>query len=90
MTELGGVPVAVGTEPVSDPWEAVEYDAGGAVPNPGVLADLTTTNGPDPVELRYRDLGNGTVDLRVEEARSRDDETDHVTETVSYLVTEAP
>jgi subtilisin family serine protease len=90
VTELGGVPVAVGTEPVSDPWEAVEYDAGGAVPNPGVLADLTTTNGPDPVELRYRDLGNGTVDLRVEEARSRDDETDHVTETVSYLVTEAP
>jgi hypothetical protein len=88
VTELGGGAAAVGAAPVSDDWRTVAYDAGDALSNPGVVAGMTTTNGPDPAGLRYRNLGDGAVELRVEEERSDDDETDHVTETVSYLVLE--
>ena len=44
-------------------------------------------DGPDTAGLRYRNLGRSSVDVFVEEERSRDGETNHTTETVGYLVT---
>jgi hypothetical protein len=54
--------------------------------NPCLVADMQTFNGPDPANLRYRDLGPSGVRLRVTEEQSLDPETNHVMERVGYLV----
>ena len=51
-----------------------------------LLADMQTREGGDTAVLRYDDLGPGSVDLFVQEERSRDDETAHTTEVAGLLV----
>lgn len=67
-------------------WTTVEFD--GEYENPVFLADIQTTDGPDTSTLRYQDLGGGSVEVSVEEERSRDDEQKHMKEVVGYLVIE--
>ncbi len=52
---------------------------------PCFLADMQTTAGADPANLRYRGLTAGSVELQVDEETSADSETGHVAETVGYL-----
>lgn len=53
--------------------------------NEAFFADMQTMRGPDTSGLRY-DLGaNGRVSLRVEEEQSRDLETSHISENVSWF-----
>lgn len=64
-------------------WKSVTFDevAGETV----VLADMQTFNGTDTAGLRYRDLEAGSVDLVIQEERSRDTERWHIVEDVSIL-----
>jgi hypothetical protein len=47
---------------------------------------MQTFDGNDTAGLRYQNLSGSSVDVRVEEEQSADDETRHVDEVVGYLV----
>jgi hypothetical protein len=52
---------------------------------PVFIADMQTTNGGDPVSLRWDNKDRSGVDVKVEEEESRDSETDHSSEVVGYM-----
>ncbi len=58
--------------------------------SPVFLADLQTYTGGDPAGIRYRNLNTTNVQVKVEEERSSDNETNHSYEDVGYVVFEAP
>lgn len=65
-------------------WSTIEFD--GTYTEPAFIADMQTVAGPDSSGLRYRNLTESSVDVRVEEEQSNDDEVVHVEEDVGYLV----
>lgn len=55
-----------------------------------VVADMQTYNGSNTAGLRVGPLDGGNkFRVRVQEEQSKDKETDHVDETVGYIVTKA-
>ena len=56
---------------------------------PVLLANMQSTNGPDTANLRHSFLGPTGTTVNVAEEQSRDDEVDHVSESVGYLALEA-
>ena len=72
---------------VTHNWSSIDFD-----PNlsqaPQFLASLSSYDGSDPSGLRYRNLNEDTVEIKIEEDTSFDNETVHTTETVSYLALE--
>ena len=52
------------------------------------LADMQTTNGADTATLRYQKLSSSSVQVFVEEEKSCDPETSHVSENVGYIAFE--
>ena len=50
------------------------------------LAEIQTTQGGDPVALRWRSRGEWELDLWLEEERSSDAEVSHVPEDAGYLL----
>jgi len=84
---LGGRPYEGRIErDISDDWHTIEFD--GEYEDPVFLADLRTAEGMDPATLRYRNLDGRSVEVFVEEERSRDDETWHMKEDIGYVVFE--
>lgn len=71
---------------VDQTWETVEFES--SYEQPVFIADLQTFRGWDTCGVRYRNLSQSSVDLKVEEEQSRGAETDHVGERVGYLVVE--
>ena len=55
---------------------------------PSVLAQIQTFDGGDPVGLRYRVYQLGRFQVFCEEEQSADNETNHTTEDVGFLVME--
>ena len=55
---------------------------------PYFLADMQTTNGGDPCNLRYRNKANSSVEVKVSEEKSKDTELRHVNESVGYFAFE--
>jgi len=53
---------------------------------PSFLADLQTFNGADTANLRWKNKGRSGVDVKITEEQSADDETNHTTEVVGYMV----
>lgn len=51
-----------------------------------LIADMQTQAGANPATLRYDELTQTGVTLRVQEGRSADSETWHIEEEVGYLV----
>lgn len=76
--------------------EAGRVDAGAAdsslqfeadfVDTPGFFAAMQTFNDSDTATLRYKSLDAEGATIFVEEEQSRDDEVDHATESIGYLV----
>ncbi len=52
---------------------------------PQFLGNIASYDGSDSSGLRYQNLSNGKVDIMIEEDTSKDDETNHTTETVNFL-----
>ncbi|WP_048320829.1 hypothetical protein [Crocosphaera watsonii] len=51
------------------------------------LLSCTSYDGPDSAGLRYQNLSNDTVEIKIEEDTSLDDETVHTTENIgSWLL----
>jgi subtilisin len=88
-TDIGlvdGVSVAAGRtrQAVTDDWHRTDFARQSE--RPWLLAAMQTITGEDTAGLRYRRLGRGGVDVRVEEEQSLDDETDHDREVVGYMI----
>ena len=53
---------------------------------PAFFANVQTLNGSDTVTLRYRNLTDRSVELKLFEDQSQDQETTHLPETVGYFI----
>ena len=82
-TTAPGFEVGSTNDTVTEEWHDVAFS--GSYDNPDFLADIQTTDGSDTAALRYRRLDSDGVDVRIEEERSRGDETNHTTERIGYL-----
>jgi uncharacterized protein YkwD len=71
---------------VGDAWRTVSFDR--TYRRPSFLAALQTFRGGNTASVRYRNLTESSVEVTVEEERSRDGETAHLGEIVGYLVVE--
>lgn len=84
---LGGRPYEGRIErDINDDWHTIEFD--GEYENPVFLADLRTAEGMDAASLRYRNLDGRSVEVFLEEERSRDEEQNHKNEDIGYVVFE--
>jgi subtilisin family serine protease len=85
-TAIDGTEFELGrtADTVTDSWHGIGFQRNHA--SPRLFADMQTFDGPDPAGLRYRQLSNTDVEVKVEEERSADTETDHTTEVVGYAV----
>ena len=71
---------------VGSAWTTIEF--GGTYSQPVFAADVQTFRGNNTCSVRYRNLTDSSVDVRVQEERSADAETAHLGERVGYLVVE--
>lgn len=72
---------------VDHSWHTIRFD--GEYDSPVLVADIQTLEGWNTSTLRYRNLTRTSVDVRVEEEQSADEETGHHPEVVGYVVVEA-
>ena len=72
---------------VNHNWTSVEFDSLFAQ-QPQIMANMSTYDGPDSAGLRYRNLDLNGVDIKVEEEKSLDSETNHTTENVDLFLVE--
>jgi hypothetical protein len=83
---IGDQAFEVNSADVHHEWRTIEF--GDSYADPTLLAGIQTFTGPNPAHVRYRNLTESSVELRVEEERSEDDETNHRYERVGYAVFE--
>jgi len=69
---------------VKDKWYTVAF-AQGLGTNPQFVGALATYDGGDPSDIRCRNLGSSSVQVKIEEDTVNDTEVFHTTEVVSYL-----
>ena len=69
---------------VDDTWYKINFDS--VYSDPVFLADIRSFNDSDTCELRKRNLDSNSVEIRIEEGRAADNETNHAQEDVGYLV----
>jgi len=71
---------------VTHDWHTINF--GQSIDSPLVLANMNTEDGDDPSVLRYRNLSSSSVQIKVEEEQSEDEEVRHRNpdEAVGYLV----
>lgn len=73
-------------EVVNNEWFQISFEQ--TYEEPRFVAGLQTFNGIDTAALRYRNLSGTGVEVKVEEAKSEDNETRHAREVVGYAVFE--
>ena len=80
---------AAGTTPdqVTDEWYGLEFGAGFSE-TPNLLGSIASFDGPDYAGLRYQSLSADSVQVKVEEEASKDAETNHTTESLSFFAIE--
>jgi hypothetical protein len=76
--------VGVTADAVTDAWHVLSFSEPFPVA-PGLIADMQTTGGIDPANLRYMKLTAGEVQIKIAEERSKDKETSHTTEVVGFM-----
>lgn len=88
-TTFGGNKLVVGLtgNSVTHNFATINFSS---VTNPVFLAEMQTFDGSDPAALRYRNLSSTSVQVKVEEETSLDDEVAHTTEVVGWLVIGSP
>jgi len=82
---LGGHPFEAGVrDDVGDGWKSISFAQ--TYRDPVLLTDLQTYRGWNTCVVRYRNLSESGVEIKVEEERSADRETAHLHERIGYLV----
>ena len=72
---------------VTDKWSNISFnDLFDSTPQ--LMAGISSYDGADPSGLRYRNLTNNAVEIKIEEDQSYDSETGHTTEVVDFLAVE--
>jgi len=79
-----GFVAAKTTNSVTQNWYTIDF--GQSIDSPLILANMNTEDGSDPAVLRYRNLSNSSVEIKVEEEKSEGSEVNHTSEVVGYLV----
>ena len=74
---------------VRHPWYRIDFSAPFSLA-PVFLGNIDRFDGPDTAGLRYRNLLADRVEVKVEEEKSANSETNHTTETVSWAAWSAP
>jgi len=69
---------------VTDDWQTIIYEE--IFPNPMFFANMQTTKGSDAANLQFKNMDVSQIDIKVSEGQSRDNETDHIAETVGYII----
>jgi len=69
---------------VTDEWHTISFDQ--SYGSPLFVAGMQTDDGWQPAGLRYRNLTSDSVEVFVEEERSKDGEIHHASEVVGYAV----
>lgn len=69
---------------VTQEWSTVTFDQ--SYDTPQFLTDMQSTEGRDPATLRYRNLSSDSVEIKVGEEQSQDEETNHKGESAGYIV----
>jgi len=72
-----------GTVRTDERWESLSVSS--SYDRPAFVASTQSFDGGDTAGLRRRNIDSSSVDVRVEEERSDDAETNHVDETVGYV-----
>jgi hypothetical protein len=84
--ELEGVPYEADViiSEVDNNWYTLSFNQ--SYTDPTFMADIRSYNRNDTCNLRYRNLSSDSVEIRVQEEQSTDNETYHVEDSISYLV----
>ncbi len=78
-----GLTLIVGSDTFNHNFKSLNFSG---IENPVFIASMQTTNGGDPSGLRYRDLTTSSVQLKLEEEQSKDEEVWHTNEEVGYFI----
>lgn len=84
--EVDGRTYEASLDRIGSSWTKLSFE--NEYEEPVFLADLQSFDGPDTASIRYRNLTNTGVEVRIEEERSDDDEAWHTDERVGYLIVE--
>jgi hypothetical protein len=81
-----GIKYQAGNTPdrVTDQFYTVDFSVD-FLDAPNLLAAIATYDGSDSSGLRYKNLTNNRVQIKVEEDQSLDNETQHTTEVINFL-----
>lgn len=81
----GGLSYQVGQtgDTITHDWASIDFS--GFTSTPNFLASLASYDGGDSAGVRYRNLHNTSVEVKVEEDTTADAETSHTSEVVSFL-----
>ncbi len=74
-------------ESVTHDWYTINF--GRSINSPLILANMNTENDTDPAALRYRNLNSSSVEIKVEEEKSVNENVEHDPEIVGYLAISA-
>ena len=83
---IGDQQFEVGNVDVHEEWHTLEF--GDSYADPQFLADIQTFTGPNTANVRYRNLTDSSVELKIQEEQSEDEEMAHRYERVGYAVFE--
>lgn len=72
----------------SSTWKGLNFN-NNLYPN-GFLASMQTTNDTDPATLRYRNFTESSIEIKVQEEKSKQNETTHNDEDIGYLAIYVP
>lgn len=84
---VNGMVFEAGRVTLDDNWWRLSFER--SYSNPVFLAATQSFNGSNTCGLRYQNLSESGVSVKIEEERSNDEETAHTNETVGYLVLDA-
>ena len=76
--------VATTDNAVTHQFSLISFDATFAEA-PRFFADMQTTNGTDPAAVRWQNRDLYGIEVKIEEEKSLDEETNHITEVVGYM-----
>ncbi len=88
MGSINGLDVLVNSteEVVKHQWYEFNFVSEGSIASPMFLAGMQTTNGGDTATVRYQEITNTSVQVKIQEEQSADAEMRHQAEALGFVV----
>ena len=87
QNNIGGINVIVNktADKVRHRWYTIDYNE--QLPTlPLFLGNMQSQDGPDTGAVRYTNMTNNSIQVKIEEEKSRDEEIAHTTESIGYFL----